>query len=157
MANLKPTEAELEILAILWQKGKATVREIYEHLHLKKPTLYTTTLKHVQIMFEKGMVSRRQAGKAHEYAAKLNREKLQKEMLLQLLDKVFAGSTKDLILKALEVKAMPPEDSKEIRKLLKPSDKPVKPASKLKNKKPKKDKKKEKPAKKSQAPQKTAG
>lgn len=156
MANLRPTEAELEILAILWQKKKATVREIYEYLHLKKPTLYTTTLKHVQIMFEKGMVSRKQAGKAHEYAAKLNQEKLQKEMLSQLLDRAFAGSTKHLILKALEIKTMPPEDSKEIRKLLKPSDKPAKSEAKPKNKKPKKDKKKEKPAKKSQAPQKTA-
>lgn len=151
MANLKPTEAELEILSILWQKGKATVREIYEHLHRKKPTLYTTTLKHVQIMFEKGMVSRKAVGKAHEYSAKLNKEKLQKEMLKSLLDKVFTGSTKQLVIRAIEIKAMSAEESKEIRKLLKPADKAAKSVTKPKTKKPKKDKKKEKPAKKSQA------
>src|ERR1700744_1675173 len=99
--KLKPTESELEILNILWDKGTATVREIHEVLEKQKPSGYTTTLKLMQIMFEKGMLTREAQGKMHVYAAVIKREKAREQLVQKMIDTMFSGSTSQLIMQAL--------------------------------------------------------
>jgi predicted transcriptional regulator len=99
--KLKPTESELEILNILWDKGTATVREIHEVLEKQKPSGYTTTLKLMQIMFEKGMLTREAQGKMHIYAAVIKREKAREQLMQKMIDTMFSGSTSQLIMQAL--------------------------------------------------------
>jgi BlaI family transcriptional regulator, penicillinase repressor len=99
--KLKPTESELEILNILWDKGTATVREIHEVLEKQKPSGYTTTLKLMQIMFEKGMLSREAQGKMHVYAAVIKREKAREQLVQKMIDTMFSGSASQLIMQAL--------------------------------------------------------
>ena len=137
MAQNKPTEAELSILSVLWQRGSATVREVFEILNQTKPTGYTTVLKMLQIMDEKGLVERDMTAKAHVYRAKLAQKEAQRNFVSNLLDKVFGGSAKQLVLQALESKPASAEDLKEIRKILKQAEKDVK--------KDKESKKKDKP------------
>jgi predicted transcriptional regulator len=132
MANQKPTDAELEILAVLWKRGSSTVREIFDYLGSSKSTGYTTTLKHVQIMLEKGFVSRKLAGRAHVYEAIPNQVKLQNSILIEVVEKAFGGSYRKLILQAVTQGKLSPEDAREIRKLLKPADKTTKSKKKVK-------------------------
>ncbi len=99
--DFKPTESELEILNILWDKGTATVREIHEVLEKQKPSGYTTTLKLMQIMFEKGMLTRKAQGKMHVYAAVIKREKAREQLMQKMIDTMFSGSTSQLIMQAL--------------------------------------------------------
>lgn len=97
----KPTESEIEILAILWEKKTATVRSVHEELSKIKDAGYTTTLKLMQIMFEKKLVSRDDSNKTHIYAAAVTKEKTQKQFLNRMIDSLFAGSSADLVLHAL--------------------------------------------------------
>ncbi|MBK6935720.1 MAG: BlaI/MecI/CopY family transcriptional regulator [Chitinophagaceae bacterium] len=98
---IKPTESELEILQILWSKGMATVREVHEELAKSKDAGYTTTLKLMQIMNEKGIVKRDDSMKTHVYQAAVNKEKTQKHLLGRVIDTLFGGSSSQLVLQAL--------------------------------------------------------
>lgn len=98
---IKPTEGELEILGVLWDKGEATVRTVYEELCKTKDSGYTTTLKLMQIMFEKELVTRDSSSKTHIYQAAVTKEKTQKQFLNKMINGLFAGSSADLVLQAL--------------------------------------------------------
>src|SRR5437763_14629344 len=98
---VKPTESELEILNILWQRDLATVREVQEELAKVKDVGYTTTLKLMQIMHDKGLVKRDESMRTHIYQAAVNREKTQKHLLNKMIDSLFGGSSTQLVLQAL--------------------------------------------------------
>ena len=98
---VKPTESELEILNILWMKDLATVREVHEELAKSKDVGYTTTLKLMQIMHDKGLVKRDESMRTHVYQAAVNREKTQKPLLNKMIDSLFGGSSTQLVLQAL--------------------------------------------------------
>jgi len=98
----KPTESELEILSILWEKENATVKEVHELVHKTKEVGYTTTLKLMQIMNEKGLVTRNVSAKKHIYTAVLQKEKAQYQMVHKIIQTVFGGSSTQLILQTLE-------------------------------------------------------
>lgn len=98
---IKPTESELEILQILWTKGLATVREVHEELVKTKDIGYTTTLKLMQIMNEKGIVKRDDSMRTHVYQAAVNKEKTQKHLLNKMIDSLFGGSPTQLVIQAL--------------------------------------------------------
>ncbi len=116
--NIKPTESELEILQILWDKKSATVKEVNEEINKKKETGYTTTLKTMQIMFEKGLVERKKDGRSHTYAAVINKEKTQKVLLNKILDSAFGGSASKLVMQALGNKKTSKKELEEIKKLI---------------------------------------
>ena len=98
---IKPTESELEILQIIWTKGLATVREVHEELGKTKDVGYTTTLKLMQIMHEKGLVKRDDSMRTHIYQAAVNKEKTHKHMLTKMIDSLFGGSPTQLVIQAL--------------------------------------------------------
>jgi predicted transcriptional regulator len=114
----KPTAAELEILDVLWESGQATVREVYEVLNARKPTAYTTVLKLLQIMDEKGLVERDKGAKAHIYRAKQAQDETQKNLVSDLLEKAFRGSALKLVQHVLETKPASAAELAEIRKLI---------------------------------------
>lgn len=97
----KPTESELEILAVLWDQKSASVRTVHEELSKSKDAGYTTTLKLMQIMFEKKLVTRDDSNKTHIYSPAITREKTQKQFLNKMIDGLFSGSTTDLVMQAL--------------------------------------------------------
>jgi predicted transcriptional regulator len=115
----KPTEAELSILRVLWQRGPSTVRQVQQALQLIRKTGYTTVLKFLQIMTEKGLVSRDETPYAHVYQARLPQEQAQRTMVADLLDRAFEGSMSRLVLQALSSRKASPEELSEIRKILK--------------------------------------
>jgi BlaI family penicillinase repressor len=98
---IKPTESELEILQILWTKGIATVREVHEELTKTKEAGYTTTLKLMQIMHEKGLVKRDDSMRTHIYQPAVNKERTQKHLLSKMIDTLFGGSPTQLVIQAL--------------------------------------------------------
>jgi BlaI family transcriptional regulator, penicillinase repressor len=98
---VKPTESELEILNILWMRNEATVREVHEELAKSKDVGYTTTLKLMQIMNEKGLVKRDESMRTHLYQSAVNKEKTQKHLLNKMIDSLFGGSSTQLVLQAL--------------------------------------------------------
>lgn len=98
---VKPTESELEILQILWKNGTATVRDVHEELAQLKDVGYTTTLKLMQIMHEKGLVKRDESMRTHIYQPAVNKEKTQKHLLTKMIDSLFGGSSTQLVLQAL--------------------------------------------------------
>ena len=98
---VKPTESELEILNILWTRNEATVREVHEELAKSKDVGYTTTLKLMQIMNEKGLVKRDESMRTHLYQPAVNKEKTQKHLLNKMIDSLFGGSSTQLVLQAL--------------------------------------------------------
>ena len=115
----RPTGGELEILQVLWNRGPSTVREVHEVLTETKPgTGYTTVLKLMQIMAEKGLVSREEKSRAHVYTAQIPREQTQRQIVRELLDGVFAGSAARLVMQALSAKKASPEELSEIRHML---------------------------------------
>jgi len=116
--HLKPTESELEILQVLWAKGACTVREVNEQLNLRKETGYTTTLKIMQIMTEKGLLTRDESQRTHVYRATVQEQDTQKQLLDKFLDSVFKGSTANLVMQALGNSQTSPEELREIRKLI---------------------------------------
>lgn len=98
---IKPTESELEILNIIWEKNAATVRDVHEELSKTKDVGYTTTLKLMQIMHEKGLVKRDESMRTHVYQAAVNKEKTQKHLLDKMIESLFGGSSTQLVLQAL--------------------------------------------------------
>lgn len=122
----KPTKAELEILSVLWEKKSATVREVYEAINERKPASYTTVLKLMQIMFEKGLVERDETSRAHVYKAKQPEEQTQKNLVSDLLEKAFRGSALKLVQHVLETKPASAEELAEIRKLIVEAEKKTK-------------------------------
>ena len=97
----KPTESELSILKILWNKGQASVREVHETLSEHKISGYTTTLKLMQIMFEKGIVSRDASSKVHIYRPNITKENTQQQLVGKMITNLFGGSSSQLVLQAL--------------------------------------------------------
>ena len=114
----RPTQSELEILAVLWDLGAATVREVQQALDARRPTGYTTVLKLLQIMREKGLVRRDVRERAHVYAPKLPREKTEQQIVGDLLDRAFGGSSSRLVMRALSSRRATPEELDRIRELL---------------------------------------
>ncbi|CAN5340936.1 N/A [soil metagenome] len=99
--EIKPTESELEILQVIWKKGQCTVRDVHEELAKNKDAGYTTTLKLMQIMHDKGLVERDTTAKTHLYKAIITREQAQQTALDKIISTVFKGSTSDLVIQAL--------------------------------------------------------
>ena len=116
--NNKPTESELEILQVLWDKKTATVRDVHEELLKNKDAGYTTTLKLMQIMFEKGLVTRDSSSKTHIYMPEVTREKTQKLFVNRMIDSLFAGSPAQLVIQALGNHKASPKELDEIRNYL---------------------------------------
>jgi BlaI family transcriptional regulator, penicillinase repressor len=114
----RPTDAELAILRVLWCRGPSTVREVQAELGGEQATGYTTVLKLMQIMTEKGLLSRTGAGRAHVYAPSQSEEQAQRRLVVDLLDRAFGGSAQQLVLRALTARSATPEELSEIRKLL---------------------------------------
>ena|SRR5215831_13537191 len=114
----KPTPAELEILQVLWAGAPRTVREVQHALSEKKPTGYTTALKMLQIMTEKGLVVRDERQRPQTYRARYPREHMQSQLLHDLVQRVFGGSVKALVLQALAGRRSSPEELEEIERLL---------------------------------------
>ena len=116
--QIKPTESELEILQVLWGRGRATVREVHEELSAYKDSGYTTTLKLMQIMFEKGLVKRDDSNKTHIYSPNVSKEKTQQQMLGKMVDALFGGSASQLVMQALGSSQPSKEELEEIQELL---------------------------------------
>ncbi|MGE5107403.1 MAG: BlaI/MecI/CopY family transcriptional regulator [Sphingobacteriales bacterium] len=116
--QVKPTESELEILQVLWNKEKATVRDVHEDLAKIKDVGYTTTLKLMQIMFEKGLVKRDDSSKTHIYEPLVTREKTQKQLVGKMVDTLFQGSPTQLVMQALGNHKTSRRELEEIQKLL---------------------------------------
>lgn len=114
----KPTESELEILQVLWEHGPNTVRFVNDELSKTKEIGYTTTLKLMQIMHEKGMVNRDEAGRSHVYSAAITESATQKQLLDRFLDTAFRGSALKLVMQALGNQKTSKQDLTEIRNLL---------------------------------------
>jgi predicted transcriptional regulator len=114
----QPTVAELEILGILWERGQATVREVHEIINRRKPMVYTSILKLMQIMFEKNLVARDASSKAHVYRAVVTQDETQKNLVSDLLEKAFRGSALKLVQHVLESKPTSRAELAEIRKLI---------------------------------------
>jgi predicted transcriptional regulator len=114
----RPTAAELEILRVLWSLGPATVREVHEQLNRTKPAGYTTVLKLMQIMAEKGLVARNEQQRAHVYQAACRQEDTQRQLVGDLVERAFGGSATQLVMQALAAKRASPEELAEIRRIL---------------------------------------
>lgn len=99
--QIKPTDAELEILNILWAGGPATVKTVHEQLGESKNVGYTTVLKTMQIMHEKGLLSREANGRVHTYTAEVSQDHAQGQMVKRIIDTVFNGSAMQLVMQAL--------------------------------------------------------
>ncbi|OIR01128.1 penicillinase repressor [mine drainage metagenome] len=116
--NIKPTDSEIEILRVLWDKEKATVREVHEVLSAHKDAGYTTTLKLLQIMFEKGLVTRDDSSKTHIYRANVSKEITQKQFMGKMIHSLFSGSSTQLVMQALGNHQHSKEELEEIQQLL---------------------------------------
>lgn len=117
-ASPRPTDAELDILRVLWDRGASTVRQVHEALGPARETGYTTILKLMQIMLEKGLVARDESQRSHVYRAKLKEEATQRRLVSDLLARAFGGATDKLVLQALAAKRASLEELAEIRRLL---------------------------------------
>lgn len=114
----RPTDAELAILRTLWKRGPSTVRQVLESLNQDRETGYTTALKLLQIMTEKGLVERDETERTHVYQARLTQEQTQRQLVGDLLDKAFGGSASQLVLQALATKPASADELAQIRRLL---------------------------------------
>jgi BlaI family transcriptional regulator, penicillinase repressor len=114
----QPTAAELEILRVLWRRGAATVREVHQELHPRRPVGYTTALKLMQIMAEKGLVSRDQSARTHVYKAAVSEKNTRRRLVSDLLDRAFDGSALGLVMQALSARRASAEEIERIRELL---------------------------------------
>jgi BlaI family penicillinase repressor len=117
-ASPRPTDAELEILTVLWSIGPATVREVYNVICRRRPAEYSTVLKFLQIMAEKGLVRRDETQRAHIYKVARTREWTQRQLAGDLLERAFNGSAKALLLGALSARKASKTELAEMRKLL---------------------------------------
>ena len=114
----KPTESELDILRILWEKGPSTVRLVNEVLNQEKETGYTTTLKLMQIMAQKGIVTRDETSRTHVYKPAIERKNVQETLLNKLVDAAFSGSASQLVMQALGQGKASQAELEEIKKLI---------------------------------------
>jgi predicted transcriptional regulator len=114
----KPTDAELAILRVLWEHGPSTVRQIQQVMDRLRPTGYTTVLKLLQIMTDKGLVQRDERERSHVYRPRLSQDQTQRQLLGDLVDRAFAGSTAQLVMQALSSRKASAEELAAIRKLL---------------------------------------
>ena len=114
----KPTDAELAILRVLWQRGPSTVRDVWEQLNPKQHTGYTTVLKTMQIMSEKGLLARDETDRSHVYRAARSEAQTQRQVVGHLLERLFSGSAPKLVMQALAAKKATAAELAEIRKLL---------------------------------------
>ena len=114
----KPTDAELAILQVLWKEGHCTVRAVHEVVARRSATGYTTTLKLMQIMVEKGLVTRDESSRTHVYRARANRARTQRQMVGNLVERAFEGSAKSLIMQALSARKTSAAELAEIREVL---------------------------------------
>lgn len=116
--NLKPTESELEILQVLWNEQQATVRQVHEELSKTKESGYTTTLKLMQIMHEKGLVTRNDSNKTHIYQPAISREITQQQFVNKMINTLFAGSSANLVMQALGGHNASSEELEKIQELI---------------------------------------
>ncbi len=114
----RPTDAELAILRVLWQRGACTVRQVHEELQPARPTAYTTALKLLQIITEKGLVRRDESDRTHVYHARYSEDHTQRQLVRDLLDRAFGGSASKLVMQALHGRRASSEELSEIRKLI---------------------------------------
>jgi predicted transcriptional regulator len=114
----RPTDAELAILRILWDRGPSTVRQVHDILAHERQAAYTTALKLLQIMIEKGLVERDESDRTHVYRARLSEETTQRQLVRDLLDRAFGGSPGKLVMQALATKRASAEELKDIRKAI---------------------------------------
>ncbi len=114
----RPTPSELEILSVLWDAGPSTVRQVQQTLDARRPTGYTTVLKLLQIMTQKGLVRRDERERAHRYAPRLPRERTEQQIVGDLVDRAFGGSSSRLVMRALSARKATPEERDRIRALL---------------------------------------
>jgi predicted transcriptional regulator len=118
----RPTDGELSILRVLWARGPSTVRQVHEAAPDARATAYTTTLKLLQIMTEKGLVERDESDRSHVYRASLTEEQTQRQLLQDLLDRAFDGSAMKLVMQALSTRKATSEELDQIRQLLDEAD-----------------------------------
>ena len=133
MKNLKPnrpTESEMEILQILWENGSSTVREVHEVLSETKDSGYTTTLKLMQIMTDKGLIERNDEAKSHIYSATVKKESIQNQVVSKMINSLFKGSSAKLVMHALGNHKASEEEIMEIKKNLKAMERSNKSSSK---------------------------
>jgi predicted transcriptional regulator len=114
----KPTPVELEILHVLWQRGPSTVRQVHEVLGPARGVGYTTVLKLMQRMAERGLVTRDESERTHIYSARYSQDRTQAQLVRDLLDRAFRGSARALVMQALSAGKVSPDELREIRKLL---------------------------------------
>jgi predicted transcriptional regulator len=114
----RPTDAELGLLRVLWQRGPSTVRQIHDVVAKVRPTGYTTVLKLLQIMTEKGLVRRDETDRTHVYEAGATEEQTQRQLVRDLVERAFGGSPARLVMQALAARRATPEELAEIRRLL---------------------------------------
>ena len=114
----RPTDAELEILKVLWRRGPSTVREVFETFGESKTTGYTTVLKLMQIMADKGLVTRDETSRTHVYEAKFGRDETQRQLVTDLVERAFGGSAAALVMQALNSHPTTPEELVEIEQLI---------------------------------------
>ena len=114
----RPTDAELAILRILWERGPSTVRHVHEQLARDRQAAYTTALKLLQIMTEKGLVERDERERTHIYRAKLSEDQTQRQLVRDLLDRAFGGSASKLVMQALATRRASADELREIRKVI---------------------------------------
>jgi BlaI family transcriptional regulator, penicillinase repressor len=114
----RPTDAELAILRVLWDEGPCTVRRVQEVLGRDKPTGYTTALKLLQVMTEKGLVLRDESQRTHVYRTRSSEEQTQRQLVRDLIRRAFGGSARKLVMRALESKEASAEELAEVRRLL---------------------------------------
>lgn len=116
--NIKPTESEIEILCVLWDKVQASVREVHIVLSVHKDAGYTTTLKLMQIMFEKDLVTRDDSRKTHIYKPNVSKEITQQQFMGKMINSLFSGSSSQLVMQALGNHQYSKEELEEIQQLL---------------------------------------
>jgi predicted transcriptional regulator len=116
--TMKPTDAELAILRVLWERGPSTVRAVTNSLNRDRVTGYTTALKLLQIMLDKGLVARDESERTHIYRAKSSEEKTQKQLVADLLNRAFGGSAQKMVMQALSANKASKEELAEIQKLI---------------------------------------
>ncbi|HEY2435174.1 MAG TPA: BlaI/MecI/CopY family transcriptional regulator [Vicinamibacterales bacterium] len=114
----RPTDAELAILRVLWTRGPSTVRQVHEQLARDRTAGYTTSLKLLQIMTDKGLVERDERDRTHVYRARLAEEQTQRQLIRDLVDRAFGGSATKLVLQALNARRASPEELRDIRKAI---------------------------------------
>jgi BlaI family transcriptional regulator, penicillinase repressor len=124
--TFKPTKSELAILSVLWEMEAATVREVYERIDAERKTSYTTILKLLQIMHEKDLVTRNEENRAHVYRAKIRQNETGRQMLDEVLNKVFGGSALKLVQQVLENETTGPDEMREIRRMIERAEKEAK-------------------------------